>query len=177
MDRRLDAVFVRGGAPVFDSASAQHSDELRRRLLWEDELVAAVPARHPLAEQPTVSLAELSALPLRLTERRRHPALVDLVLDGCRQAGFEPTPGPVFSSLQDTLAAIGSGTPMWTVVYAGNARLMRLPRVAFVPFSGSGLRLLVELVVRGGTSSPLVGLLQDAVAGRTRPPGGAPLAT
>ncbi|QLE70483.1 LysR family transcriptional regulator [Streptomyces rectiverticillatus] len=172
-DGRLDAVFVRGGAPASDGAPAQDGagavvqggDELRRRLLWEDELVAAVPARHPLAEQSAVSLAELAALPLRLTERRHHPALVDLVLDGCRKAGFEPTPGPVFSSLQDTLAAIGSGTPMWTVVYAGNARLMRLPRVAFVPFSGPGLRLPVELVVRGGTSSPLVGLLQDAVTG------------
>ncbi|MFE5870807.1 LysR substrate-binding domain-containing protein [Streptomyces roseifaciens] len=176
-DGRLDAVFVRGGAPVFDSASAQAGDELRRRLLWEDELVAAVPARHPLAEQSTVSLAELAALPLRLTERRHHPALVDLVLDGCRKAGFEPTPGPVFSSLQDTLAAIGSGTPMWTVVYAGNAQLMRMPRVAFVPFSESGLRLPVELVVRGGASSRLVGLLQDAVVDRPRPPGGVPLAT
>ncbi|MEH6374034.1 LysR substrate-binding domain-containing protein [Streptomyces sp. KLMMK] len=176
-DGRLDAVFVRGGAPVFDSASTQGGDELRRRLLWDDELVAAVPARHPLAEQPAVTLAELAALPLRLTERRHHPALVDLVLDGCRKAGFEPTPGPVFSSLQDTLAAIGSGTPMWTVVYAGNAQLMRLPRVAFVPFSEPGLRLPVELVVRGGASSRLVGLLQDAVADRIRPPDGAPLAT
>ncbi|GGX76145.1 LysR family transcriptional regulator [Streptomyces hiroshimensis] len=184
-DGRLDAVFVRGGAPASDGASGQDGiarndmtqgdgDELPRRLLWEDELVAAVPARHPLAEQSTVSFAELAGLPLRLTERRHHPSLVDLVLDGCRRAGFEPIPGPVFGSLQDTLAAIGSGTPMWTVVYAGNARLMRMPRVAFVPFSEPGLRLPVELVVRGGASSPLVGLLQDAVADARRPGGGAP---
>ncbi|WP_308402244.1 LysR substrate-binding domain-containing protein [Streptomyces telluris] len=169
-DGRLDAVFVRGGAPVIDSASAQDGDEQQRRLLWEDELVAAVPARHPLAEQPTISLAELAALPLRLTQRRHHPALVDLVLDGCRKAGFEPTPGPVFGSLQDTLAAIGSGTPMWTVVYAGNAQMMRMPRVAFVPFSDSGLRLPVELVVRGGASSRLVGLLEEAVVNHPRHP-------
>ncbi|MEV4503521.1 LysR substrate-binding domain-containing protein [Streptomyces klenkii] len=158
-DGRLDAAFVRGAAP----ATARDGAELRRRMLWEDELMAAIPARHPLAERPAVGLAELAGLPLRLTERRNHPSLVDLVLESCRRAGFEPVPGPAYSSLQDTLAAIGSGTPMWTVVYAGNARRMTLPRVAFVPFAAPGLRLPVELVVRGGASSGLLALLHDAV--------------
>ncbi|MFF7727002.1 LysR substrate-binding domain-containing protein [Streptomyces sp. NPDC008001] len=163
-DGRLDAAFVRGAAPAPGGAAAPDSDELRRRPLWEDELLAAVPSRHPLAGRAAVHLADLAGLPLRLTERRHHPSLVDLVLDGCRQAGFEPTPGPAYSTLQDTLAAIGSGTPMWTVVYAGNARRMRLPRVAFVPFAAPGLRLPVELVTRCGAPSPLLGLLEGACA-------------
>ncbi|MET9414355.1 LysR substrate-binding domain-containing protein [Streptomyces klenkii] len=162
-DGRLDAAFVRGAAPAAGTATARDGAELRRRMLWEDELMAAIPARHPLAEQPAVGLAELAGLPLRLTERRNHPSLVDLVLESCRRAGFEPVPGPAYSSLQDTLAAIGSGTPMWTVVYAGNARRMTLPRVTFVPFAAPGLRLPVELVVRGGASSGLLALLHDAV--------------
>ncbi|MGW2602484.1 LysR family transcriptional regulator [Streptomyces klenkii] len=162
-DGRLDAAFVRGAAPAAGPAAARDGAELRRRVVWEDELMAAIPARHPLAERPAVGLAELATLPLRLTERRNHPSLVDLVLGSCRQAGFEPVPGPAYSSLQDTLAAIGSGTPMWTVVYAGNARRMTLPRVAFVPFVAPGLRLPVELVVRGGASSRLLALLRDAV--------------
>ncbi|MEU5185699.1 LysR substrate-binding domain-containing protein [Streptomyces klenkii] len=162
-DGRLDAAFVRGAAPAAGTAAARDGAELRRRVVWEDELMAAIPARHPLAERPAVGLAELAELPLRLTERRNHPSLVDLVLGSCRRAGFEPVPGPAYSSLQDTLAAIGSGTPMWTVVYAGNARRMTLPRVAFVPFAAPGLRLPVELVVRGGASSRLLALLRDAV--------------
>ncbi|RKN77188.1 LysR family transcriptional regulator [Streptomyces klenkii] len=162
-DGRLDAAFVRGAAPAAGTAAARDGAELRRRVVWEDELMAAIPARHPLAERPAVGLAELAELPLRLTERRNHPSLVDLVLGSCRRAGFEPVPGPAYSSLQDTLAAIGSGTPMWTVVYAGNARRMTLPRVAFVPFAAPGLRLPVELVVRGGASSRPLALLRDAV--------------
>ena len=151
-DGRLDAAFVRGAGP-------QESDEIRHLPLWQDELMAAVPARHPLAQQPSVRLADLAELPLRLTERRNHPTLVDLVLNGCQQAGFEPNPGPAFSTLQDTLAAIGSGTPMWTVVYAANARIMRIPRVAFLPFAPPPLALPTSLAVRRGAASAGLDLL------------------
>ncbi|MDH6135387.1 DNA-binding transcriptional LysR family regulator [Kitasatospora sp. MAA4] len=145
-DGRLDAAFVRGAVPP-------DSPELRYLPLWQDELVAAVPGRHPLAERDSLRLADLAELPLRLTERRNHPALVDLVLGGCQQAGFEPIPGPTSSTLQDTLAAIGSGTPMWTVVYGANARIMRIPRVAFVPFASPGLALPTSLAVRRSAGS------------------------
>ncbi|MDH6111258.1 DNA-binding transcriptional LysR family regulator [Kitasatospora sp. MAP12-15] len=154
-DGRLDAAFVRG-------AAGPEPAELRRIPLWQDELVAAVPAGHPLAEQPSVRLADLAELPLRLTARRNHPSLVDLVLTGCRQAGFEPIPGPASSTLQDTLAAIGAGTPMWTVVYAANARIMRIPRVAFVPFAPPGPALPTALVLRRGAASAGLELLLKA---------------
>jgi DNA-binding transcriptional LysR family regulator len=154
-DGRLDAAFVRGALP-------QDSPGLRHVPLWKDELVAAVPARHALAEHAELRLADLAPLPLRLTERRNHPALVDLVLTGCQAAGFEPIPGPTSSTLQDTLAAIGAGTPMWTVVYAANARIMRIPRVAFVPFAPPGLALGTGLMLRDGPLSPALRLLLTA---------------
>ncbi|WP_371477329.1 LysR family transcriptional regulator [Kitasatospora sp. NBC_00315] len=162
-DGRLDAAFVRG-------ADSRENPGLDRHPLWEDELVAAVPARHELAGRPSVTLAELAALPLRLTERRNHPALVDLVLGGCRQAGFEPIPGPVSGSLQDTLAAIGAGTPMWTVVYGANARMLRIPRVAFVPFAPPGLSLPTSLLVRSGAPAAPVALLLKACRAEVRRP-------
>ncbi|TWF99206.1 LysR family transcriptional regulator [Kitasatospora viridis] len=159
-DGRLDAAFVRG-APLPGNAPEQ-SPELTHLPLWQDALVAAVPARHPLAASPAVHLTDLAELPLRLVERRHHPALVDLVVDSCHAAGFQPIPGPASQTLQDTLAAIGSGTPMWTVVYAGNARIMRVPRVAFVPFHDPGLALPTSLAVRRGPRSPGLELLLSA---------------
>ncbi len=186
-DGRLDAAFVRGAVPSeaitpdhpSDPSNPSTPDEpgappapadlpprtgitaLRHHPAWAEELVAAVPARHPLAGRSAVTLAELAELPLRLTERRNHPALVDLVLTGCQQAGFEPIPGPSSSTLQDTLAAIGSGTPMWTVVYAANALRMRVPRVAFVPFAPA-LALPAALVTRPGMPAARVELLLRA---------------
>ncbi|WP_046387371.1 LysR family transcriptional regulator, partial [Kitasatospora aureofaciens] len=78
-DGRLDAAFVRGAIPG-------NSPELRFLPVWDDELVVVLPARHALAQQPEVDLADLAALPLRLTDRRNNPALVDLVTDACAQA-------------------------------------------------------------------------------------------
>ncbi|GAA2838266.1 LysR family transcriptional regulator [Kitasatospora paracochleata] len=152
-DGRLDAAFVRGAIP-------EDSAELRFVPVWDEQLVVALPARHPLAEQPGIDLADLADLPLRLVARREHPALVDLVLGACRRAGFTPVPGPASSTLQDTLAAIGAGTPMWTVVYAANARRTSHPRIVFRPLRAPGLALPTALAVR--RTGPLQRLLLAA---------------
>ncbi|MBF6066042.1 LysR family transcriptional regulator [Nocardia terpenica] len=152
-DGRLDAAFVRSPSPA-------DSPELEFLPAWDDPLMVVLPARHPLAARETVALADLAAVPLRMTERRNHPALVDLVLTACQRAGFEPVPAPTSTTLQDNLAAIGSGAPMWTVVYASNARLVHNPRVAFRPFTGDGLSLPIALAVRPGANSPGPALLR-----------------
>jgi DNA-binding transcriptional LysR family regulator len=153
---RLDAAFVRGGdGPV---------PGVRILPLWPDPLVAAIPARHPLAGASGVALADLAPLALRLTPRRNNPALVDLVLTACAAAGFEPVPGPRSGSLHDTLAAIGAGADSWTVVYASHAHLLRTPRVAFLPFRGPGLALTTGLAVRDGDPPALLEPLLTACA-------------
>ncbi|WP_330184479.1 LysR substrate-binding domain-containing protein [Nocardia sp. NBC_01503] len=156
-DGTLDAAFVRAPEPA-------ENPELDFLPAWDDPLVVALPARHPLAEESSVRLADLAALPLRLTERRNHPALVDLVLSACQRAGFEPTSAPAAGNLQDTLAAVGSGIPMWTVVYASNARLVHNPRVVFRPFAEPGMTLPIGLAVRADAASPRLNLLVELLA-------------
>ncbi|MER7671896.1 LysR family transcriptional regulator [Kitasatospora sp. NPDC096128] len=157
-DGRLDAAFVRG-------AIAETNPDLRFLPVWEDELVLALPARHPLADRPEVDLADLADLPLRLTERANHPALVDLVTEACTRAGFRPVLGPAHGALQDTLASIGTGAPMWTVVYAANARMVNTHRVAFRRCR-TPLALPTSIAVR--RSAPLPRLLLETC--RTTPP-------
>ncbi|MCD9873251.1 LysR family transcriptional regulator [Streptomyces guryensis] len=141
---RLDAAFVRAVEPV---------PGVRVLPLWPDPLVAALPAAHPLAGRTEIGVEELAEVPLTLTERRNNPALVDLVVGACHEAGFEPVPGPASGSLQDTLATIGS-RPLWTVVYASHARVLHSSRVAFVPFRAPGLALSTGLAVPLGTPPP-----------------------
>jgi DNA-binding transcriptional LysR family regulator len=141
---RLDAAFVRAVEPV---------PGVRVLPLWADPLVAALPATHPLARRPEIGVEELAGLPLTLTQRRNNPALVDLVVGACHRAGFEPSPGPVSGSLQDTLATIGT-RPLWTVVYAAHARVLHSPRVAFVPFRAPGLALSTCLAVSDSATPP-----------------------
>jgi DNA-binding transcriptional LysR family regulator len=156
----LDAAFVRG---VEEGPAG-----VRLLPVWRDELVVALPAGHPAARQERVALSALAGLPLYLTARRRNPPLVDLVTDACRDAGFEPLPGPGHSSLQDTLAALGAGAPGWTVVYAAHAEQLATTRVAFRPACGPGLVLPAALAVREGELPRRVRLLLDAcrAAGR-----------
>ncbi|MEU9130307.1 LysR substrate-binding domain-containing protein [Kitasatospora sp. NPDC048540] len=160
-DGHLDAAFVRGAVP-------DRSPALRFLPVDPEPLLVALPARHPLADRSEIGLADLAALPLRLTERRNHPALVDLVLAACRDAGFDPVPGPASSTLQDTLAAIGTGPPMWTVVYAANARMMQIPRVVFRPVRSPGLALPTALALRPRVPPPPL-VLAACRAGETAP--------
>jgi DNA-binding transcriptional LysR family regulator len=148
-DGRLDAAFVRAVEPV---------PGVRVLPLWSDPLVAALPARHPLAARPEIDLADLAGLPLAITPRRTNPALVDLVVGACHEAGFEPLPGPVSGSLHDTLASIGN-RPLWTVVYAAHARVLHTPRVAFVPFRAPGLALSTGLAVHASDPTPYLDAL------------------
>ncbi|WP_129305842.1 LysR family transcriptional regulator [Streptomyces sp. L2] len=140
----LDAAFVRAAEPP---------PGVRVLPLWPDPLVAAVPATHPLATRPEIDLADLAGLPLALTARRDNPALVDLVVGACHDAGFEPVPAAVNGSLQNTLATIGA-RPLWTVVYASHARVLHTPRVAYVPFRAPGLALATGLAVSATDPTP-----------------------
>jgi DNA-binding transcriptional LysR family regulator len=104
--------------------------------MWQDPLTVALPAAHPLAAQPTVHLLQLSGIPLRLAPRQDNPPFHDLVLGACADAGFEPLPGPPFTTAQDTLAEIGAGPPAWTVLYTAAVGLMPVYRVALRPLAG-----------------------------------------
>jgi DNA-binding transcriptional LysR family regulator len=110
-DGDLDVAFVR--APV--DAIGLHLDEL-----WSEPLRAVLPARHPLAARVTVSLQDLSSLPLMLGPRSTNPGVHDQLLALCRQAGLEPRLGPPLVSVQEALATISTGAA-WTLLTLSNA--------------------------------------------------------
>jgi DNA-binding transcriptional LysR family regulator len=149
---QLDASFVRGTHAM---------QGLEFIPVWEDSLVAAIPANHPLARRPDIELRALADLPLRLVRRSENQPLVDTIMSSCADAGFEPTFGPRSQALQETLAAIGTGPPSWTLVYAAHARMMRSTLVTFVPLAAPGLVMSTALAVPiSATSGPLAPLLK-----------------
>jgi len=135
----LDATILRGSPP---------EPGLELLPLWQDRLLVAVPAGHHLAQQEAIDVADLAPLPLRLASRRRNPALHDLVLRCCREAGFEPTLGPEFTNAQDTLATIGFDTPSWTVFYEPHAKQLPNPGVTFRPMRNPSPTMPTYLAVR-----------------------------
>lgn len=155
-DGALDAALVRG-AP-------EGQDGLELLPAWDDELVAVLPPDHPLAAAPQVALADLAALPLRLSARDANPYLYDLVHDACRAAGFAPLPGPPFphGPYALTQIATGVGGPAWTVHYAAH---QPTSRVAFRPFAPPHRPVAhTQLALRAGPPAPPVTTLLTAVA-------------
>ncbi|MCA2230014.1 LysR family transcriptional regulator [Nonomuraea aurantiaca] len=149
---QLDAAFVR----VLDAAPG-----LELLPLWTDRLVVALPAAHPLAGKPVLELGDLARLPLRLAPRADNPPLHDLVLAACRSAGFEPVCGPAFTTVQDTLAEIGTGAASWTILYQGATDLVPARRVALRPLADA--EITTSLAVPPAPPGPMLRLLLDAV--------------
>jgi DNA-binding transcriptional LysR family regulator len=149
----LDAAFVR-------AVTAVPGVELLP--MWQDPLTVALPAAHPLAGRPAIQLAQLSGIPLRLAPRQDNPPFHDLIVGACADAGFEPLPGPPFTTPQDTLAEIGAGPPAWTVLYTAAADLLPVRRVAFRPLAG--LTAETCLAVPPGPPGPALRRLLDACA-------------
>lgn len=148
---QLDATFVRGASAVTG---------LDLIPVWQDQLVAALPARHELAGQGAVAIEQLRELPLKIARRRDNPPLVDLVLTACADAGFEPVLGPANDRLEDTLAEIGTGPPCWTVVYESHARVLRSSRLAFRPLRPALYLPTMLAVPESATSRSLAPLLR-----------------
>ncbi|MFI6502960.1 LysR substrate-binding domain-containing protein [Nonomuraea typhae] len=126
----LDAALVRARPP------APGLDLLP---VWTDPLHAALPAGHPLAALPTLTLAQLAPLPLRLAPRENNPPFHDLITAALYETGTTPPPAPAFTTFQETLTAIAADpTPSWTVFYEV-AALPRLPRLALRPLNAPAL--------------------------------------
>jgi DNA-binding transcriptional LysR family regulator len=156
----LDAAFVRG--------SAAHSG-VRLKPVWQERLVAVLPAAHPLATETQVALSRLAVLPLRIVAREVNPPLVDLVLSACRAAGFEPRLAS--PSARDMPAAISAGPASWTVFYAAQAEILSAHAigVAFVAIDPP-LRLSTALALPAkGSSSVLDALLEACRAADSTP--------
>lgn len=153
-DGDLDAALIRSAAP---------SPGVRRRPLWEDGLVAVLPAGHPLAAEPRVPLRDLRNMPLRLVPRDANATFVDTVLASCRAAGFEPLPGRPFTTLQDTLVEIGFSADSWTVLHRTTAEIVPTRRVAVRPLDDPGPRIATSLVT-AESPGPAARVLLDSCA-------------
>ncbi|WP_282785498.1 LysR family transcriptional regulator [Nocardia sp. CC201C] len=147
----LDAALVR---------ALRHAPGLEVLEVWDDPLYVALPAAHPLAAHPGLRLDQLGRIPLRLAARAANPAFHDLITESCRTAGIAPPAGPPFTTLQQTLAEIASGTPSWTVFYAVST-LPRMHGVAIVPLTG--LSVTTALAVPPGPPTPAVRHLLEAL--------------
>jgi DNA-binding transcriptional LysR family regulator len=102
---RLDAAFTR-------SAMTSAADLVTEVLLKED-LVLALPARHPLAEsssgRPRVRLRRFADDDFILYRRPNGPGLYDTIIAACHRAGFSPRISQEVPVITSTLNLVAAG--------------------------------------------------------------------
>ena len=99
-DGTLDAGLLR---PTFDEPG------IATRTVSEDPLVAALPAGHPLAARPRLTLADLAGEEFVFYEREAGPAVYDRIVGYCLSAGFTPRIAQDALDVQTIVALVAAG--------------------------------------------------------------------
>jgi DNA-binding transcriptional LysR family regulator len=140
------------------------ADGLSVEVLTRNQMVAAIPENHPLAQRPSIALADLASEPWILFPARQGPGLHERVLTACAQAGFVPRVGQEASQM-DTIASLvagGLGVGLVTRIIATANR----PGVVFRDLTGIGSPVEYELAIAYGRSTPLLDAFTAVVRSR-----------
>src|SRR6516164_1510521 len=143
-EERLDIAFIRSGVP--DAAG------LAVHALLQEDMVAALPARHRLARQPRLALRDLADDIFILYRRPDGRGLYDVIIAACAAAGFSPHVGQEAPRIVSTLNLVAAGLGV-TIVPASLSRLP-LEGVTYRPLRGRpALKVPLSLASRSDERS------------------------
>lgn len=149
-DRRIDIGLV--FLPVEDPG-------LKLRSLFREPLVAMLPAGHPAAARPRVSLRALSKGAFVMCPRYRQTGFHEIILDLCRQAGFAPRVMHEASSKAGMTEIVAAGLGLSLVPASASAH--EHPGVVYRPLAGSPLMVDVAAVWLEEAMNPVLRIFLD----------------
>ena len=98
----------------------RHEDpNIRRIVLREEPLIAALPSDHPLAERNTLSLQELAGETIILFPQTPRPSFADLVLQAFHDRGLTPHRTIDARELQVSLGLVAAGMGVTVLPQSG----------------------------------------------------------
>ncbi|MFE6775288.1 LysR family transcriptional regulator [Streptomyces sp. NPDC057702] len=139
-------------------------------ILFSEEPVLAVSARHPLARRATVRLDDLARAAV-LRPRLIAPEVDAMAVPATTPAGHPVERGPDFGTIQEMLALVGAGRGVYPVP-AHARRFDSRPDVAYVPIEDAppfAWRLLWRTSAATSQFHAFVQAARDAVATRANP--------
>ena len=153
-EERLDIAFIRSGL-VDPEGLVVHK-------LQDEDMVAALPARHPLAKRPSLTLKDLAQETLILYRRPDGRGLYDVIIAACSAAGFSPHVGQEAPRIVSTLNLVAAGLGI-TIVPASLSRLP-LEGETYRPLKGRpAVKVPLNLACRRNESSAAVLAFIDLV--------------
>lgn len=149
------------------------SENLRRVVLREDTLLAAVPTDHPAAAAGSLAWSDIADEPWLMLEESHCLAVATREL--CARSGVKPRVAARAAQIATLLGMVSRG--LGVAVAPAMAAGMAPDGVAFVPFSGRKTSRTIALVTRmeTTTASPVLRAFADHarrfVAGKKNKPG------
>jgi len=135
---RLDFAFLR---PAMGEAGA-----MRTRLLFEEEMCVALPARHRLVDAPELPLVALAGESFIMYPRGNGRALYDTIIAGCRNAGFSPQIGQEAPQLASTVNLVAAGIGI--AIVPASMRQLQTQGVTYRPIEGAPIKAALSLTYR-----------------------------
>ncbi len=124
---KIDVAFIR--------SRIADREGLATYTLLKEEMVAALPAAHPLAQtlpENTVELLALSDLasePFILYRRNALPGLYDTIISGCERVGFNPRIAQEAPQIISTLNLVAAG--LGVTIVPASLRNLAMPGIVF----------------------------------------------
>jgi DNA-binding transcriptional LysR family regulator len=141
---RLDVAFVRSGLTGADGLAVHP--------LLQEDMVAALPARHRLARRPRLTLRDLAPETFILYRRPDGRGLYDVIVSACAAAGFAPQVGQEAPRIVSTLNLVAAGLGI-TLVPASLSRLP-LEGVTYRTLAGKpSVKVPLSVACRAGERS------------------------
>ena len=142
----IDIGFTRRVPPEYDHL-------LGSEVFFQEPLIAALPAGHPLATRRMVQPSQLAKEPFILYHREGAPELFDAVIALCRRAKFAPHIGANPNRWQSVLTLVEAGEGVSLV--PASARHLRSNGVVFRALGGRGRSVDVVLAWRKDKADPI----------------------
>jgi DNA-binding transcriptional LysR family regulator len=160
-DGRLDAGIIR--TPVEDTA------ELDLFAVETDDLIAVLPAGHPLAKRKRIDLASLRDDAFVMFSKTLVPGLRAIIVEACRDAGFIPRVAQEATQALTVVGLVGSGLGV-AIVPGVIARFVN-PQVVFVRLSNQGAQgtLTLSIAMRNHDASAATRRLCHYIAAPSPP--------
>jgi DNA-binding transcriptional LysR family regulator len=150
----VDAGIVRDAEPV---------DSLVATPLLSEPFIAVLPANHPSAAEPSVSVAALAGTPFVYPPRSAGPRAFEKPLALCEEHGFRPRIAHEASHWLTILRLVGAG--LGVSIAPACVRHISTPEVACIPLRETRVVSDLDLVHRAGEDRPMVHAFARIAAG------------
>ena len=137
-------------------------EDFASEVVAREEVLLALPVRHPLAGASEIALTDLAAESFVMVDRPSEPELFDGLIDLCRQAGFGPRIAQRANRMGVALGMVGAGLGV-AFVPASLRNRPGTQDVRFVPLAGPAPHLLLRMVWPEDDPDPVLRHFVEAV--------------